>query len=146
MHHKRDNLEAFVNRGGLVKVAFFGGLDNLQRIQDPQQAAGSRVRVASIGRLGWHEDAGDSSSGKLEGLRGYSRSNVAWDRSADSTGGSQSDRQKVQSGDKHSGPSVLWRRDTRSGPAGYAAESTTVARYCALKTAIFAKLLILKWR
>jgi Nucleotidyl transferase AbiEii toxin, Type IV TA system len=48
VHHKRDNLEAFVNRGGLVKVAFFGGLDNLQRIQDPQQAAGSRVRVASL--------------------------------------------------------------------------------------------------
>ena len=42
VHHKRDNLEAFVNRGGLVKVAFFGGLDNLQRIEDPRQAAGSR--------------------------------------------------------------------------------------------------------
>lgn len=48
VHHKRDNLEAFVNRGGLVKVAFFGGLDTLQRIQDPQRAAGSRVRVASL--------------------------------------------------------------------------------------------------
>src|SRR5580704_12919574 len=48
VHHKRDNLEAFVNRGGLVKVAFFGGLDNLQRIEDPQQAARSRVHVASL--------------------------------------------------------------------------------------------------
>ena len=48
VHHKRDNLEAFVTRGGLVKVAFFGGLDTLQRIQDPQRAAGSRVRVASL--------------------------------------------------------------------------------------------------
>ena len=48
VHHKRDNLEAFVNRGGPVKVAFFGGLDTLQRIQDPQRAAGSRVRVASL--------------------------------------------------------------------------------------------------
>src|SRR5580704_12024903 len=48
VHHKRDSLEAFVNRGGLVKVAFFGGLDNLHRIHDPQQAAGSRVRVASL--------------------------------------------------------------------------------------------------
>jgi len=48
VHHKRDNLEAFVNRGGLVKVVFFGGLDTLQRIQDPQRAAGSRVRVASL--------------------------------------------------------------------------------------------------
>jgi hypothetical protein len=48
VHHKQDNLEAFVNRGGLVKVAFFGGLDNLQRIEDPQQAAGSRVHAASL--------------------------------------------------------------------------------------------------
>jgi hypothetical protein len=29
VRHKQDNLEAFVNRGGLVKVAFFGGLDTL---------------------------------------------------------------------------------------------------------------------
>jgi hypothetical protein len=48
VHHKRDNLEAFVDRGGLVKVAFFGGLDTLQRIEDPRQATGSRVRVASL--------------------------------------------------------------------------------------------------
>jgi len=48
VHYKRDNLEAFVNRGGLVKVAFFGGLDNLQRIRDPLRAAGSRVHVASL--------------------------------------------------------------------------------------------------
>jgi hypothetical protein len=27
VHYKRDNLEAFVNRDGVVKVAFFGGLD-----------------------------------------------------------------------------------------------------------------------
>jgi len=31
-----------------VKVAFFGGLDTLQRVQDPLRAAGSRVRVASL--------------------------------------------------------------------------------------------------
>jgi hypothetical protein len=48
VHRKRDNLEAFVNRGGLVKVAFFGGLDTLQRVEDPEQATGSRVRVASL--------------------------------------------------------------------------------------------------
>jgi hypothetical protein len=48
VHRKRDNLEAFVNRGGVVKVAFFGGLDTLQRIEDPRLAAGSRVRVASL--------------------------------------------------------------------------------------------------
>lgn len=35
VHRTRDNLEAFVNRGGRVKVAFFGGLDTLQRVEDP---------------------------------------------------------------------------------------------------------------
>ena len=48
VHRTRDNLEAFVNRGGLVKVAFFGGLDTLQRVEDPRHAAGSRVQVASL--------------------------------------------------------------------------------------------------
>jgi hypothetical protein len=48
VHHKSDNLEAFLDRGGPVKVAFFGGLDTLQRVQDPRRAAGSRVRVASL--------------------------------------------------------------------------------------------------
>jgi len=48
VHHKSDNLEAFVDRGGPVKVAFFGGLDTLQQVQDPRLAAGSRVRVASL--------------------------------------------------------------------------------------------------
>lgn len=45
---KRDNLEAFVDRGGLIKLAFFGGLNTLGRIEDPRQAAGSRVQVASL--------------------------------------------------------------------------------------------------
>jgi Nucleotidyl transferase AbiEii toxin, Type IV TA system len=48
VHHKRDNLEAFIDRKGPVKVAFFGGLDTLRRIQDPLLATGSRVRVASL--------------------------------------------------------------------------------------------------
>ncbi|MGD0966632.1 MAG: nucleotidyl transferase AbiEii/AbiGii toxin family protein [Candidatus Acidiferrales bacterium] len=48
VHRKRDNLEAFVNRGGAVKIAFFGGLDTLQRVEDPRRAAGSRVQVASL--------------------------------------------------------------------------------------------------
>ena len=49
VHHKRDNLEGFVERGGeQVKVAFFGGLNNLRRVEDPRRAAGSRVRVASL--------------------------------------------------------------------------------------------------
>ena len=48
VHRKRDNLEAFVYRGGPVKVAFFGGLDTLQRVEDPRLAAGSRVVVASL--------------------------------------------------------------------------------------------------
>jgi hypothetical protein len=45
---KRDNLEAFVYRGGLVKLAFFGGLNALARIEDPRRAIGSRVQVASL--------------------------------------------------------------------------------------------------
>jgi hypothetical protein len=32
----------------VVKIAFFGGLDNLQRVQDPKQPDGSRVQVASL--------------------------------------------------------------------------------------------------
>jgi hypothetical protein len=49
VHRRRDNLEAFVNSsGGVVKVAFFGGLDTLQRIEDPRRATGSRVQVASL--------------------------------------------------------------------------------------------------
>ena len=48
VHYKRDNLEAFVDRGDLVKVAFFGGLDNLNRVEDPRRAAGSQARVASL--------------------------------------------------------------------------------------------------
>lgn len=45
---KRDTLEAFVDRGGPVKLAFFGGLNTLGRIEDPRRAAGSRVQVASL--------------------------------------------------------------------------------------------------
>jgi hypothetical protein len=48
VHCKRDNLEAFVDRGGLVKVAFFGGLDTLNRVENPRRARGSRVQVASL--------------------------------------------------------------------------------------------------
>jgi Nucleotidyl transferase AbiEii toxin, Type IV TA system len=48
VHFKRDNLEAFVDRGGAVKVAFFGSLHTLNRVEDPRRAAGSRVQVASL--------------------------------------------------------------------------------------------------
>src|SRR5439155_25259565 len=49
VHYKRDNLEGYIERrGGTVKVAFFGGLDNLHRVKDPPRAAGSRVQVASL--------------------------------------------------------------------------------------------------
>ena len=48
VQYKRDNLETFVDRGGVVKVAFFGGLDTLQRVEDPRRAVGSRVQVASL--------------------------------------------------------------------------------------------------
>jgi hypothetical protein len=52
VHRTQDNLEAVVNRGGLVKVAFFGGLDTLHRVEDPSRAAGSRVMVASLLDIG----------------------------------------------------------------------------------------------
>jgi hypothetical protein len=49
VHHKRDNLEAYLERrGGIVKVGFFGGLNNLRRVQDPRRPEGSRVQVASL--------------------------------------------------------------------------------------------------
>jgi hypothetical protein len=48
IHRKPNNLEAFADRGGPVKLAFFGGLDTLRRVQDPRRALGSRIRVASL--------------------------------------------------------------------------------------------------
>ena len=61
VHCKRDNLEAFVDRGGLVKVAIFAGLDTLNRVEKPAACQW----IAGAGRVtsgsGWHEDAGDSS-------------------------------------------------------------------------------------
>jgi hypothetical protein len=49
VHHKRDNLEGYVQRrGGTVKIAFFGGLENLRRVENPRRPIGSRVQVASL--------------------------------------------------------------------------------------------------
>lgn len=48
VQRKRDTLEAFVDSGGPVKLAFFGGLDTLSRIEDPRRAGGSLVHVASL--------------------------------------------------------------------------------------------------
>jgi hypothetical protein len=48
VQRQRDTLEAFVDRGGPVKLAFFGGLDTLGRVADPRRAVGSRVQVASL--------------------------------------------------------------------------------------------------
>jgi hypothetical protein len=49
VHRKPDNLEAFADVGaGPVRVAFFGGLNTLKRVQDPLKALDSRVRVASL--------------------------------------------------------------------------------------------------
>ncbi len=62
VHRTQDNLEAFVNRGGLVKVAFFGGLDNLQRVEDPSRAAGSVSNGRVSGRHSRYENASNSSS------------------------------------------------------------------------------------
>ena len=48
VHHTCDKLEAFVNLNGVVRVAFFGGLDTLQRVEAPRRATESRVLVASL--------------------------------------------------------------------------------------------------
>lgn len=49
VHHKRDNLEGYVERRGeKVKVAFFGGLNSLRRVEDPRRPVGSRVLLASL--------------------------------------------------------------------------------------------------
>jgi len=49
VHRKRDNLEGYVERcGEAVKIAFFGGLSSLRRVDDPRCLIGSRVRVASL--------------------------------------------------------------------------------------------------
>jgi hypothetical protein len=48
VQRKRDTLEAYVDRGGPVKLAFFGGLNTLGRIENPRRAAGSRVQVAAL--------------------------------------------------------------------------------------------------
>jgi len=49
VHHKRDNLEGYVERRGeRVKIAFFGGLNSLRRVQDPRRPVGSRVLIASL--------------------------------------------------------------------------------------------------
>jgi hypothetical protein len=42
VHHKQDNLEAFADvGGGPVRVAFFGGLNTLKRVENPLRASGS---------------------------------------------------------------------------------------------------------
>jgi hypothetical protein len=48
VHFKTDSLEALIDRDGPVKVSFLGGLNELQRVQNPLRAAGSRVLVASL--------------------------------------------------------------------------------------------------
>lgn len=49
VHRKRDNLEGYVERrGGAVKVAFFGGLNNLRRVDEPRRGTGSQILVASL--------------------------------------------------------------------------------------------------
>jgi hypothetical protein len=91
VHRKSDNLEAFIDRSGPVKVAFFGGLDTLRRVQDPRRAVDSRVRVASFPRSGRHENACNPNARKLEGLRGHSCAGVPRDQPANGFGSGQSD-------------------------------------------------------
>lgn len=47
----RDRLTCIVDRGGIVRVSFFGGLA-LNRVEDPDPAQGTGVRVASLLDLG----------------------------------------------------------------------------------------------
>ena len=49
VHYKRDNLEGYVQRpAGTVRIGFFGGMENLRRVEDPRRAVGSQVQVASL--------------------------------------------------------------------------------------------------
>lgn len=49
VHYKRDNLEGHVQRpAGTVRIGFFGGMENLRRVEDPRRAVGSQVQVASL--------------------------------------------------------------------------------------------------
>ena len=48
VQRRPGNLESSVNRGVLVKLAFFGGLDTLQRVEDPRRAVESPPRLARI--------------------------------------------------------------------------------------------------
>ena len=46
-----DTLTCIVDRGGLVRVSFFGGLA-LNRVENPESAQGPRVMIASLADLG----------------------------------------------------------------------------------------------
>lgn len=49
VHYKRDNLEGYVQRpAGTVRTGFFGGMENLRRVEDPRRAVGSQVQVVSL--------------------------------------------------------------------------------------------------
>jgi hypothetical protein len=124
VHRKRNNLEAFVHRaGGVVKVAFFGGLDTLQRVvEDPSRAVGSRVRVASLVDLAGMKMRHPGAR-KLEGLRGYPCARLSRDRCTHGSGGGTSHRPDLRPADQSAGAAVLWRRDARSGAARHAAGS-----------------------
>lgn len=43
-----DTLTCAVDRGGEVKISFFGGLDNLKRVADPEPSPGTGLPVASL--------------------------------------------------------------------------------------------------
>jgi hypothetical protein len=91
VHRKADNLEAFVDRQGPVKVAFFGGLDTLYRIQDPRLAGWLTRAGGIIARLGRHENAINTDAWELEGLCGHSCAGVPWNRPVNGFGRGQGD-------------------------------------------------------
>jgi hypothetical protein len=109
-----------------VKVAFFGGLDTLKRVQDPLRAVGSRVRVASLVDLagmkmrviqvrGSWKDYADIHALVTHGID-----------LATGAGSSKCTRQKLRSGDEHPSAAILWRWNTGSGVGRYEARSDSL--------------------
>ena len=77
--------------------------------------------IAGTGRVtsgsGWHEDAGDSSSRELEGLRGYPYSGDTRNRRADGSGSGKGYRSELRNDDECPGAPVLrrWNAEPRPG-------------------------------
>jgi hypothetical protein len=113
VHRKRDNLEAFVDRGGAVKVAFFGGLDTLNRVESQTRRAIESSRRIALGFSG-HEDAGNAGPRQLEGLCGHPQACVTRHRHTFRSGRCESNRPGFRSCYEYSSPAILRRWNTSS--------------------------------